>query len=273
MMTLVSLACAVLAVGVGFVPPSGRRLNARLLDGSPPEPPRRPRRFGRTIAGLLVAGAAVTAGLWLAGGRGGVLALVAVMVAGTVAHLTSRRIRQAAALRSQTEVARACDRLASHLKVGQVPTTALVVAAADSAVLREAGEVQELGGDVTRVWRAQAGREGQEGLRQLARAWRVALDSGAPMSATLEEVAAGLSADQDLRSVVSGELASPRATGKVMAALPLCGIGMGYLLGGDPIAWLMADPLGWACLLGGVLLACTGVLWVEQLGRRAAASW
>jgi tight adherence protein B len=73
--------------------------------------------------------------------------------------------------------------------------------------------------------------------------------------------------------VVSGELASPRATGKVMAALPLCGIGMGYLLGGDPVAWLVADRLGWACLLGGAVLACTGVVWVEQLGRRAATSW
>jgi tight adherence protein B len=140
-------------------------------------------------------------------------------------------------------------------------------------VLREANEVQQLGGDVTRVWRAQARRDGQEGLRQLARAWRVAIDTGAPMSAMLREVATGLSADQELRSVVSGELASPRATGKVMAVLPLCGIAMGYLLGGDPVGWLVADRLGWVCLLGGVLLACAGILWVEQLGRAAATSW
>lgn len=272
-MTLISLACALLAVWVGLGPPSGRRLTSRLLDGSPAEPPRLLRRFVRPIAGLLVAGAAVAAGVGLAGARGAVLALVGILVTGTVGQLVSQRFRQASTLRSQTEVARACDRLASHLRVGQVPTAALAAAATDCQVLREAREAQELGGDVTRVWRAQARRDGQEGLRQLARAWRVATDTGAPMSATLEEVATGLGADQDLRSVVSGELASPRATGKVMAVLPLCGVAMGYLLGGDPIGWLVADRLGWACLLGGVLLACAGVFWVEQLGRGAATSW
>jgi tight adherence protein B len=273
MMTLVSLACALLAVWVGLGPPSGRRLTSRLLDGSPAEPPRRFRRFVRPLAGLVVAGGAVAAGVLLAGARGAVLTLAGIVVTGTVLRLVTQRVRQASTLRSQTEVARACDRLASHLRVGQVPTAALAAAAADCGILREAREVQELGGDVTRVWQAQAGRDGQEGLRQLARAWLVSIDTGAPMSATLQEVATGLSADQDLRSVVSGELASPRATGKVMAVLPFCGVAMGYLLGGDPIGWLVADRFGWACLLGGLLLACAGVFWVEQLGRAAAASW
>ena len=273
MMTVASLSCAVLAAWFGIGPPSARRLTSRLLDGSPAELPHTRHRLARGIAAVVVVGAVVTGSLWLAGGRGVVLVLVGILLAGTGLRLASQHVRQAATLRAQTEVARACGRLASHLTVGQVPTAALAAAAADCAVLQEAREVQELGGDVTRVWSTQASRDGQEGLRQLARAWRVAIDTGAPMSATLEQVAVGLSADQDLRSVVSGELASPRATGKVMAVLPLCGVGMGYLLGGDPLAWLVAGPLGWACLLGGVLLACLGVFWVEQLGRRAATTW
>jgi tight adherence protein B len=89
------------------------------------------------------------------------------------------------------------------------------------------------------------------------------------MSATLEQVAAALVAEQDLRAVVAGELSAPRATGKVMAVLPACGVGLGYLLGGEPVAWLLSGPLGWGCLLGGVVLACLGVLWVEGLARRA----
>ena len=55
-----------------------------------------------------------------------------------------------------------------------------------------------------------------------------------------------------------------------MATLPLCGIGIGYLLGGDPARWLLAGPAGWACLLAGVLLACAGVRRFEALARRAS---
>ena len=90
------------------------------------------------------------------------------------------------------------------------------------------------------------------------------------MSASLEQVAAALAAEQDLRAVVAGELSAPRATGKVMAVLPGCGVGLGYLLGGEPIGWLLGGPLGWGCLLAGVILASLGVLWIEALARRAA---
>ena len=71
--------------------------------------------------------------------------------------------------------------------------------------------------------------------------------------------------------MVGSKLAAPRATGKLMAALPALGIGMGYLIGGNPLQWLAAGPPGWACLLLGVGLACAGVLWIENLARRAAA--
>jgi tight adherence protein B len=90
------------------------------------------------------------------------------------------------------------------------------------------------------------------------------------MAAALEQVAAALAAEQELRAVVAGELSAPRATGKVMAVLPVCGVGLGYLLGGEPIDWLVGQPIGWACLLAGAVLACLGVLWIEALARRAA---
>ena len=54
------------------------------------------------------------------------------------------------------------------------------------------------------------------------------------------------------------------------AILRGCGLGIGYLLVGDPARWLLAGPAGWACLLGGVALACAGVLWIEALARQVA---
>jgi tight adherence protein B len=90
------------------------------------------------------------------------------------------------------------------------------------------------------------------------------------MSSTLDQAATSLAADQALTQVVNSELAAARATGKVMAILPGCGLGIGYLLGGDPARWLLAGPAGWACLLGGVALACAGVLWIEALARQVS---
>ncbi|HXD24490.1 MAG TPA: pilus assembly protein TadB, partial [Propionibacteriaceae bacterium] len=113
-------------------------------------------------------------------------------------------------------------------------------------------------------------RPGHAGLLELGRAWQISIETGAPMSSTLDQVAASLSADQALTQVVNSELAAARATGKVMAVLPGCGIGIGYLLGGDPAHWLLAAPMGWTCLLSGVVLACAGVLWIEALARQAS---
>jgi tight adherence protein B len=187
-------------------------------------------------------------------------------VAGLLRHqLQARRVRT-----RSVEVAQACAALAAQLRIGQVAGVALATAARDHPVLREARDAQELGGEVVRVWRSQARRAGCAGLLDLARAWQVSGRTGAPMSATLEQVAVALAAEQDLRAVVAGELSAPRATGRVMAVLPGCGLGLGYLLGGEPIAWLVGGPIGWGCLLAGVVLACVGVLWIEALARRAA---
>ena len=161
--------------------------------------------------------------------------------------------------------------LASYLRVGQVPSAALAIAAADCEVLRKGHQAHTLGGDVVHVWRQQARLPGHGGLLELGRAWQVSVETGAPMSSTLDQVAASLSADQALAQVINSELAAARATSKVMAALPPCGIGIGYLLGGDPAGWLLDGPAGWACLLAGTLLACAGVLWIEALARRASA--
>lgn len=269
MTILLPIGLAVLAAWFAVPAPATRDLQRRLAAAAVDEPRARWRGWG-TVVWVLLTAATVGAAYVLLGPRAAVLALAGWLATGTVVRLLRHRARARASLRARAEVARACGLLAAHLRVGQVPAVALGLAAADCPVLAESRRAFEVGGDVTRIWRVQARREGRAGLVELARAWQVSVDTGAPMSATLEQVAASLTADQNLRSVVSSELAAPRATGKVMAALPLCGIGLGYLLGGDPVHWLLAAPPGWGCLLGGVALACLGVLWIERLAQRAA---
>jgi tight adherence protein B len=213
----------------------------------------------------------ITSAGYVASDRGAVVSCVILLIALTAIRLGWQYRRRRSALRFRAEIAQACAVLASYLRVGQVPSAALAIAAADCEVLREGHQAHTLGSDVVQVWRQQARRPGHAGLLQLARAWQISIETGAPMSSTLDQVAASLAADQALTQVVNSELAAARATGKLMAVLPGCGVCIGYLLGGDPARWLLAGPSGWACLLAGVLLACVGVLWIEALARQASA--
>ena len=272
MMLALCLALVVIAVGWGVPRPAARDLDRRLVVGRVEPVRRRTRRTGRLIAFLISSVVMILVAIALDGRRGAVLAASALMILLTLVRLVGQQRRLRLTLRTQVAVSRACIALAAQLRIGQVPADALASAARDHPILLESQRVSAIGGDVPRTWRTQAHRDdGCAGLGELARAWRVSVDTGAPMSTTLEQVAAGLSADRSLQSVIAGELAAPRATSKVMAVLPACGIGLGYLLGGDPVGWLLAGPLGWGCLFVGALLACLGVLWIEALAHQAAA--
>jgi tight adherence protein B len=271
------LGCAMLAAWLAVPRPAARSLGSRLAPPAPTpvvdvrlEGGRGQQRSWMIFAGLIILTILIIAVAFLGEARAAALAGAGLLVAVTAGRLIMLHRRRRSALRAQAAVAHACTVLASYLRVGQVPSAALAIAAADCDVLRGGHRAHTLGGDVVSVWRQQARRSGYMGLLDLARAWQVSVETGAPMSSMLDQVATRLSADQSLMGVVNSELAAARATGKVMAALPPCGIGIGYLLGGDPARWLLAGPAGWACLLSGLVLACAGVLWIEALARRAS---
>jgi len=278
-MTLLCLGFAVLTAWLAVPRPAAGRLRARLepavfdatKDAATLAQERSRRRRSWTyVAIVIILLVSIIAAGYLVNARAAVLAGAALVVAVTGLRLITQYRRRRSTLRGRADVAQASTVLVSYLRVGQVPSAALAIAAADCQVLRKGHQAWALGGDVVAVWRQQARRAGHSGLLELARAWQVAVETGAPMSATLDQVAASLAADQALTRVVNSELAAARATGKVMAALPACGVGIGYLLGGDPARWLLAGPSGWACLLAGVLLACAGVLWIEALARQTS---
>lgn len=201
------------------------------------------------------------------GTRATVVAVAALLIAATSIRLLFGSWGARKAIRAEAEVADACSVLAAQMRVGRVPAEALHGAAQDCQVLALASKGQDLGGDVTEVWRRQAGRPGHGGLASLARAWQVSTQTGAPLAHSLEQVSKALTAEVALRSVVASELSAARATGKIMAVLPLLGLGMGYLLGGDPLQFLLSKSWGWGCLIVGVALASAGVLWIDKLAQ------
>lgn len=216
-----------------------------------------------------VAGCAITGSLLAAGPAGGVVATSLSAVAVTTVLLIRRHLATRRADRRAGQIARACSAVAAQVLVGRVPTEALTSAAEDHDVLVVPARTLAMGGNVVACLRSESREPGAEGLAEFARAWHFSQSSGAPMAAVLGQVAISLRDDQSTRRTVAAELAGPRASGLVMAALPALGIGLGYLIGGDPIGFLLAGPVGWGCLLAGTGLALAGVLWIDRLARSA----
>jgi tight adherence protein B len=268
-MIVVSLLLAAMAAALFIRRPARAALAARLhpVDG---EPTRRPLRLSWWLAVPPVVTGGVVALAVVVGPAPAVLALAVAIAAAAAVRLAEAAHRRRRSLAARRAVTEACAVLASQLRIGRVPSDALAVAAQDCPVLDRARSAAELGGDVVPVWQAESAAAGCGGLADLARAWRVSSETGAPMAAALERVATNLADDQSLAATVAAELAGPRATGKIMAVLPVCGLTLGYALGGDPVRYLLTGALGWGCLVGGTALAALGVLWVERLAQHAA---
>lgn len=267
---------AVLLAGVtGYLvtrPAAGRAIGRRLLPAIE-DPPMvtRSQKPARVVAAAALVAALGVLFILIRGPSGFWLSLPVLIFAGTVLYLVQRSRRRRRVWQHRRQVAQACSVLAAQMRIGQVPAVALRSAATDCPVLRPAVSDADLGGDVVHRWRDQAREPGMDGLADLARAWQLAVSTGAGMAAALDDVAEGLTEDEDLRLMINTEAAGPRASGKIMAALPLVGIGLGYAIGGDPLQFLVATPYGWGCLIAGSLLACAGVLWMERVADAAAA--
>lgn len=179
--------------------------------------------------------------------------------------LWRRRRRRVAAAIVTGEVAEACARLAAQLVAGRPPGGALADAADECPVLQPAAEAFTLGADVPAALRRAAEAPGAGQLRLLAAAWQVAHRTGAGLGLALAEVAESLREQRAAQRLVDGELASARATARLVAALPVAALAMGSGAGGDPWSFLATTPIGLACLAGGSALGLLGLWWIEAL--------
>ena len=232
-----------------------------------PEPPttagRRGRRWQRLV---LLAGPLVV--LLLAAGASpqvAVLALAGAGVAGLASALWRRSRERAAAEQVARRVLATCEQLAGELAVGQPPARTLARAADAWPHLRPVAEAFRMGSDVPAAWRSAAALPGAGDLRHLGAAWQVAHRTGQGLGEAVDRVAHQLRGAQATRRVVRGELASARATARLVAGLPVLAMLMGSGAGGDPVGFLLGHPAGAACLAGGLLLGGAGLWWIEAI--------
>lgn len=168
----------------------------------------------------------------------------------------------------QAALVQVLEAVAAQVRGGAVPTVAW-----DAAV--------DLFGEPADHLPRARGQPLAEALRQVvgadrvvmsvAAAWALAEDVGAPLADVLEQLATGLRHEADVDAEVAASLAAPRATARLLAALPLAGVGLGELIGADPVRVLLTTPVGRLSAVAGVALAIVGQLWTRRLVAGALA--
>lgn len=143
-------------------------------------------------------------------------------------------------------------------------------------VLEAAARASSLGLSPVPVFRAAAREEGRGAPAALRRVWAelaacllVSERSGAPLAGVLSRYAYALEAAQDADDARKSALAGPRATVRLLSWLPLGGLGLGYLLGTDPVSILVGTTGGRLAGIIGAVFWSAGYFWSRKLVQRA----
>lgn len=174
------------------------------------------------------------------------------------------RVRQRAAARE------ALAEVVADVRAGQPPERALRRALADRDVVIAPRTLAaaEWGGDVVDALRHDSRAASQPILAAAAACWSVASIQGAGLADALDRLIAQDRRAEEVRRQLDAHLAAPRATARMLALLPLLGLLLGFAIGGDPLGWLLGTPLGWACLVLGLLLIAAGLGWAARIVAR-----
>ncbi len=167
--------------------------------------------------------------------------------------------------------------LAAELRAGRPAGLALaggaeVAIGGTAEALRAGAGASRTGGDVAVALLVPTGSAVPEVLRGLAACWSVCTELGHGLAAAVDRLEQGVRAAEDQRRAVAAELAGPRATALLLAALPLGGVALAFGLGADPVAVLLHTPAGVTCLVVGLLVDLLGVRWTQALVARALAA-
>lgn len=147
----------------------------------------------------------------------------------------------------------------------------------DSAFLAAAAQAAELGESpaIAIHRRVAAGRFPKES-RHVVRQWsqlaacvRVGELSGCPLADLLERFALDLEHSADAERSRQTALAGPRASVTLLGWLPFFGLGLGLLLGVDPVDIVLRSPLGGLSVVAGLLFWSLGRVWSSRLVRQA----
>lgn len=221
---------------------------------------------------LVVVGCFCTAALLLSGPH----ALVACGIASlTLRHRYVRSKSDRAHQLERRKLLDGLEILIGELRVGAHPSSACEAAALECSgvaahTFAVAAARSRLGGS------AAAGISGEQSVvaaefARIAIAWRVAEKHGLALAELLDAARSDLLGRMRFRSRTESALAGARATGAVLAGLPLLGLVLGQLMGASPVRVLLGGGFGGALLIAGTVFACAGLLWTDAITGRVVA--
>ncbi|MCG8656400.1 hypothetical protein [Yimella sp. NH-Cas1] len=168
------------------------------------------------------------------------------------------------------------ESIATGVRSGAAPT--LACAAACSAVgqsmtepLPQIGRLHAAavsGGDLAAAWRDAADSLDDPGLWAVASAWALSDSTGAPLADALAVASRLRRSETERAARAKSALAAPVTSVNLLTGLPICGAGLGGLLGVD--VWsVYASPLAVVTVVPGVVLIVAGRWWCRRLVARA----
>lgn len=109
--------------------------------------------------------------------------------------------------------------------------------------------------------------------RMLCATISLAQEMGGNSARIFERIGDSFHQSYDLQEETSSSLAQVRMSAIVIGALPVVMVGFSLLFGSNSTTFLFTQPLGWVCLVTGLLLELIGVLWMKKLVRNGVKVW
>ena len=112
-------------------------------------------------------------------------------------------------------------------------------------------------------------REQSQSWRVVGAAWSLARETGAPLAPALRAIGGAIQDAKRTQREITAALAGPRATLRLVLALPLLALFGGLLTGVNPSSVLLASPLGLGALVMGTLCFVGAWWWIRLLTAQA----
>lgn len=257
-----SWAAVALALAILVAPgPPGHRVRRRTASASAR---RRPPLAPSLVLLLLVVATVAPPGVVVAVGA----------VAVTAVARRRRLLRQRRRMAEASALQGALDVLVGELRVGAHPVAAFGVAAKEvdpivGGALRTVAARARMGADVAAGLRSVARRSSLPAYwERLAVCWQLAHARGLAIATLMQTAQRDIAARDRFSAQVAAGMAGARTTAAVLAGLPVLGVGLGHLIGAEPVHFLVSDGAGQWLLAIGVALSCTGLAWSDRITGR-----
>lgn len=182
-----------------------------------------------------------------------------------VQHMRGERLRA----QRRADSLRILGGFGAELAAGHPPQTAMARALSPSNGWTRTAAACSWGGDIPQALELD-GLEHPAALR-LAACWRVTERTGAPLVGVVQRLAAAERDMDEARVHMHSALAGPRATARMLALLPVIGVGLGFVMGVNPLGWFLSTVWGMTVLAVGIALVGLGIWWTNRIVARAAS--